>query len=156
MKKSIEKLQTILKAGLSGRVKNFYIGDPWIFPESVLPAIVIAPDNTETNIADNTRDMHTHNIIISLIIDARTYFNATPDKMVGTIFLMNTMEEEETSTPGIKSNTVLGILRENLNLDTNRFIENISSINYTTRRRTEELITLEATATLQIQFIVNR
>ena len=109
----------------------------------------------ETNILNNQRDEHTHFINVSLVIDAQTYFNATPDTMVGTEFLMETMEGED-SNGNISSNTILGVLRENLNLDSNRKISNISSIDYTVRQRTDSLITLEVAANLEIVYFINR
>lgn len=154
MKKSIEALQAVLKDKLSGTIKSFYIGDPAIFPDSAMPLLIINPVRTETTIIDNARDMHSHAVTISLVIDARQYFNATPDAMVGTIFLMDTMEGE--SSDAIDDSTVVGVLRSNLTLETNRFIDNISSIDYTTRQRTEDLITLEATSHLTIQYVVTR
>lgn len=155
MKKSIDLLKNKLEAKMSGKIKAIYIGDPWLIPASSLPCLMIAPDKTESDIADNARDIHTHSIVISLIIDARQYFDATPAQMVGTNFLMETMGSEDSD--GVPdSATILGVIRDNLNLDTNRFIRNVSSIDYTTRRRTEELITLEATAHLQIEQYVNR
>ena len=155
MKLSINLLKTKLEAELKGKVKAFYVGDPWIIPESLLPCIMINPIRTETNIIDNQRDSHVHNIEISLIVDARQYFDATPENMVGTQFLMETMEGE-TSGGSIDTPTILGVLRRNLDLGSNRFIQNISAIDYTVRRRTEELITLESVATLQIEYLVNR
>ena len=157
MKKTIELLKNILEGKLKGKIKGCYIGDPWLIPESMLPCLMIAPERTETDIADNCRDNNTHTIGISLVIDARQYFNATPEQMVGTQFLMETMESEESSTE-ISPNSVLGVLRDNLTLEvgTNRFISNVSAIDYTVRRRTEELITLEAIIHLDVQHIVNR
>jgi|SRR3972149_3239574 len=155
MKKSIELLKGKLESKLRGRVKGFYVGDPWIIPESLMPAIMISPDRTETNVLDNQRDEHNHYVDVSLIIDARQFFDATPDKMVGTIFLMDIMEAEM-SDGTIDPASILGILRDNLNLGTNRHIENISSIDYTVRRRTEELITLEVVAHLQIKYLITR
>lgn len=155
MRKSITLLKEKFKDKLSGKVKAIYIGDPWILPTSSLPCLMIAPDRTESDIADNARDIHTHHIVISLIIDARQYFNATPDKMVGTDFLMKTMgEEDSTGTP--ENATILGVIRDNLNLDTNRFIQNVSSVDYTTRRRTDDLITLEALAKIAVESYVAR
>lgn len=155
MKKSINILKTKLEAEMKGKVKAFYIGDPNIIPESLLPCIMINPIQTETNVLDNQRDSHVHNIEVSLIIDARQYFDATPEQMVGTEFLMETMEGE-TSSGTIDEITILSVLRKNLDLGSNRFIQNISTIDYTVRRRTEELITLEAVASLQIEYIINR
>ena len=155
MKKSILLLKTKLELELSGKVKAFYIGDPWIIPSSLLPCIMLNPMKTETNILDNQRDSHIHHIEVSLIVDARQYFDATPENMVGTVFLMETMEGED-SSGSIDTPTILGVLRRNLDLGTNRTIQNISAIDYTVRRRTEELITLESVATLQIEYIINR
>ncbi len=152
---SIKLLKDKLKVKLKGNVQSFYIGDPYIIPESALPCIAIDPEKTDTNILDNQRDAHVHSINISLIIDAKQYFNATPEKMVGIEFLMNIMEGED-SSGNIDASTVLGILRDNLNLDSNRYIQNISSIDYTVRRRTEDLITLEAIAHLEIIYIIQR
>ncbi len=155
MKKSIELLKAALELKMKGVCKAIYIGDCMLLPESSLPALIINPIKTETEIADNARDIHTHSITVSLVIDARQYFNATPDKMVGTVFLMDTMEGENISG-AIDSNSIMGVLRENLTLDTNRNIENISTIDYTTRQRSEDLITLEASANLTISYTVTR
>ncbi len=155
MKKSIELLKTKLESKMKGKIKSFFIGDPWIFPASVMPALMICPNKTESNIIDNQRDSHTHYIDISLVIDARQYFDATPDRMVGSVFLMDTMEGENTDGT-IDANSILGILRSNLDLDSNRQIQNVSSVDYTVRRRTEELITLEAVAHLTIEYLINR
>jgi len=155
MKKSIELLKTALEGKLKGKVKSFYIGDPWIFPSSLMPALMISPNKTETDVLDNQRDTHAHYIDISLVIDARQYFDATPDRMVGTVFLMDTMEGELTDGT-IDSASIQGVLRDNLDLGSNRSIQNISSVDYTVRRRSEDLITLEATAHLQIEYLINR
>ena len=151
---SVLSLKNILENKLKGSIHNFFVGDPYILPDSAMPCLIINPVKTETSVFDNVRDMHSHDVTISLVIDARQYFNATPDKMVGTEFLMNTMEGETSGS--INANSIIGILRSNLTLDTNRFIDNISTVDYTTRRRTEDLITLEAIATLTIQYIVTR
>jgi len=155
MRKSIELLKTKLENKLRGKIKSFYTGDPWVIPSSVMPCVIINPMKTETNIIDNQRDNHQHFVDVSLVVDARQYFNATPAVMVGTTFLMDTMEGEA-SDGTIESGSILGILRDNLNLASNRHVSNISSIDYTVRRRTEELITLEVVVHLQIDYIVNR
>lgn len=155
MRKSIDSIKTLLEAKLRGPVKSFYVGDPWIFPISVLPALMICPNHTDTDIIDNQRDSHTHFIDISLVIDAMQFFNATPDTMVGTDFLMKTMENE-LSDGTIDPNSILGVLRDNLDLETNRHISNISSIDYAVRRRAEDLITLEAACKIEVQYFINR
>jgi len=155
METTIALLKALLEAKLKGKIKSFYIGDPILIPDSSLPCISISPNVSEAAVADNQRDMRTHTIDISLIIDARQYFNKTPNEMVGTTYLMETMSKENTDG-SIDPASILGIIRDNLSLSTNRFIANEVSIDYTTRRRTEDLITLEAVATIQVQQIGNR
>jgi len=156
MKKSIELLKTKLQAKLTGRVKAFYTGDPYILPESVLPALIINPVRTDTDVLDNQRDSHIHYIDVIIITDARRYFNKNPNEMTGSSFLMETMENENTDGT-LDDNSVLGVLRKNLNnLGTNRFINNIESIDYTLRKRAEDLITLEAIAHISIEYLLNR
>ena len=155
MKQSIILLKTLLEDKVKGKVKGIYIGDPWILPESAMPCLMISPNRTDTDVADNQRDIHTHFIDVSLVIDARQFFDATPETMVGANFLMETMENE-TSTGEIDPSSLLGVLRDNLDLGTNRFIQNVSGIDYTVRRRTEQLITLESVMHIQVQYIINR
>ncbi len=155
MKKSIELLKTKLQAKLGGKIKTFYIGDPILIPESAMPCIAISPVKTTSTIVDNARDMHAHSITIAIIVDARKYFGATPDKMVGSQYLMEIMSNENEDGT-LDPNTILGVLRDNLNLETNRFISNISSADYAVRKRTDDLITLEAIASIDIQYIITR
>jgi len=155
METTINELKTLLQAKLSGTIRSFYIGDPILLPESAMPCIAISPNRSNITLADNQRDNREHTITVALIIDARQYFNATPDKMVGTTFLMETMAKEDSDTT-INANTILGVIRENLTLSTNRFITETTTIDYTTRRRTEDLITLEAVVTLTVEQISNR
>ena len=155
METTIKLLKAILEAKLKGKIKFFYVGDPILIPDSALPCTSISPANTEIDIIDNQRDKREHKIQISLIIDARKYFNMTPNEMIGTTFLMETMSKENTDG-SIDASSILGILRDNLTLSLNRFISNEISIDYTTRRRTEDLITLESILTLTVSHISNR
>jgi len=155
MDKTITLLMTLLKSKLEGEIKSFYVGDPIMIPDSAMPCISISPDNSVITVADNQRDVRTHKIQISLIADARKYFNKTPNEMVGTTFLTETMSKED-SDGTINANSILGVIRDNLTLSTNRFVSNEVNIDYTTRRRTEDLITIEAVLTVEVQHFSNR
>lgn len=155
MDKTISLLSTLLKAKLAGKIKSFYVGDPILIPESAMPCISVSPESTTTDISDNQRDVRTHKIQIALILDARKYFNTTPNEMVGTVFLTETMSKELTDG-SIDASSILGIIRDNLTISTNRFVSNEVVIDYTTRRRTEDLITIEAIMTIEVQHISNR
>ena len=155
MKTTIQLLKTILENGLRGLIKYIYIGDPTAIPASCLPALILNPVRTNISLLDSARDNNTYNISISLVIDARQYLNATPDKMVGTDFLMETMEGED-SAGALNVKTILSIIRKNLNLGTNRRISNDMSIDYTVRKRTDDLITLEVVANIEVAHFTTR
>ena len=155
MKKSINLIKTELESKMQGKIKTFYIGDPIHIPDSAMPCISISPNNTQATVADNQRDARAHTISVALIVDARKYFGKMPNEMVGTTFLLETMSEEAADGT-IQDNTILGIIRDNLTLGTNRFVTEITSVDYTTRRRSEDLVTLEAVLTLEVTQISNR
>ncbi|MFA6325313.1 MAG: hypothetical protein WCX46_03770 [Candidatus Paceibacterota bacterium] len=154
MKETILLIKTLLSAGMKGIVKYIYIGDPILIPTSCLPALIINPLRTDVSKFDNTRDKHNHTINIALVIDAKQYLNATPDKMIGSDFLMTTMGGELSGA--LDTKTILSIIRKNLNLGTNRIILENTSVDYTVRKRTDDLITLEAVATIIVTHIINR
>ena len=155
MDKTIILLKEILKAKLGGKIKSFYIGDPILIPDSMMPCIYIAPSSSTISIADNQRDSRMHKIEIAIVIDARKFFGSTPNEMIGTTFLMEIMSKENTDGT-IDDTTILGVIRDNMQLSLNRFVVGSVSIDYTTRRRTDDLITLESILTLEIEHISNR
>jgi hypothetical protein len=155
MKKTIELLKIILSDGTKGLIKYIYIGDPMLIPMSCLPALIINPLKTITTKADSARDKHEHTIAISLVIDAKQYLGATPDKMIGSDFLMTTMGGED-STGELDTKTILSLIRKNLKLGTNRIILESTTVDYTVRKRTDDFITLEAIATIQVTQITTR
>ena len=155
MDKTISLLKEALKAKLGGKIKSWYVGDPVLIPDSAMPCISISPNSSAIIIADNQRDSRTHKIDISVIVDARQYFGSTPLEMVGTTFLMETMSKENTDGT-IDAATVLGVIRDNMQLSTNRFMTGSVTIDYTTRRRTEDLITIESICTIEITHISSR
>lgn len=155
MDKTIILLKEALKAKLSGKIKSFYIGDPILIPDSAFPCISISPNSSAITVADNQRDSRTHKIDIAVVVDARQYFGSTANEMVGTTFLMEIMSKENTDGT-ISDTSILGVIRDNMQLSTNRFITDSVTIDYTTRRRTEDNITLECILTLEITHFSNR
>ena len=155
MDKTVLLIRELLRQKLGGKIKSFYIGDPLLIPDAALPCISVAPSETSVNVTDSMRDIRSHQIDIALIIDARKYFSSMPETMVGTTFIMETMSKE-LEDGSIDPASIIGILRDNLTLGSNRFVSNEVTVDYTTRRRTEDLITLEAVATIHVEHITNR
>lgn len=155
MDKTILLLKEALKAKLGGKIKSWYIGDPVLIPDSAMPCIYVSPNSSTITVADNQRDSRIHKIDIAIVIDARKYFGSTPSEMVGTTFLMENMSKENDDGT-IDAATVLGVIRDNMSLSLNRFVVGSVSIDYSTRMRTADLITLEAICTIEIEHFSNR
>ena len=113
MNRIIDRIITILEANVKTprNIKKVYKGDPVFIPNVNMPAITVNPQETRIIRLDSCQDYKEQIISIVVILDARTYFN-TSDSETGLFELAKIMEEEE-STGRIKSDTILGALREN-------------------------------------------
>lgn len=154
-----EKLKELMKITFGDSIKGFIIDDPSLIPFSELPVICVAPISTDIDILDTAKDSWTYTIDIILIIDAKQELNKYKQEIVGTRYLTETMEGK-TSAGVLRPNTVLYVLRNNLKLGDNWYINNIASIDYSLRTRIGEggmqFVTKEATLRLSVVRIQNR
>lgn len=153
MYRSLIKIKDLLESTFGGSFKNYIIDDPSLVPLSTLPCVCICPISTEINIIDNQRDSYTHSIDVIVIINAKQELMKYKQEMVGTQFLTEKMEGRNTSTGVLESNTILSVLRDNLTLDDNWYIQNIASIDYATRIREEkgeQFVTKESKCSFEI------
>ena len=158
MYRSLEKIRDLIKNVFGSVFHSYWIDDPNLIAMSELPCICICPVSTDIDIADNQRDEFTYTIDVIVIIDAKQELLKYKKEMVGTQFLTEIMEARDDD--GIlKSNTVLHVLRDNLNLGANWKIENVGSVDYSLRTRGSEpsqFVTKEASCRLTINEIRNR
>jgi len=156
---SLVKLRDLMKTTFRGSIKEFFIDDPFLVMFSALPCLCSAPISTDIDILDNTKDQWTFTIDIILIMDAKQELNKFKQEIVGTQYLTETMEGK-TSAGVLKANTILYVLRDNLKLGDNWYINNIASINYSLRTRVNErgdqFVTKESTLRLSIVRVQNR
>ena len=154
-----EKLKTILESTFGDSIKNYNIDDPAIIPFSELPTIAISPISTNIDIIDTARDTWIYTVDIILIIDSKQELNKYKQEVVGTRYLADTMEGK-TSSGTLRPNTILYILRNNLRLGDNWYINNIANIDYSLRTRTNvggnQFVTKEATLRLSAVIVQNR
>ncbi len=155
MFETLTQIRTLLKDRFQSQFKTFMIDNPALIPESALPCLAIVPVSTDTILADTGRDIHTHTIEIRLIINAVTEVQGKRDQMIGTQFLTETMEKKD-SDGKLKSNTILGVLREDLKLGRNWYIGNDATVEYTIEERGEQFFTKEAVLRITIQRVSNR
>ncbi len=155
MKLVLNKLKDLFEANLKGVVKGVFLGDPILIPESYMPCLIIDPVKSEIDIADNARDFYTHQIDIKLVQNALTQIDKVPSEAVGTTYLVDTMEGED-SNGDLLSTSIVGILRDNMTVATNIFLENTLSVDYGINKRTSDFITIEGSVRIEIKRLRNR
>jgi len=147
-----------MKATFGDVFKAYFIDNPNLIALSETPCMAIEPISSEINIADTGRDIWTYTIDIHLIIDARQELLKYKKEMIGTQYLAEIMESKDNSG-NLKTNTVLYTLRNNLKLDDNWYIDNISRVDYALRTRgvvPNQWVVKEATCRLTIKQIIVR
>jgi hypothetical protein len=154
-----QALQTIkdrLQANLGNKIKYYFFDDPKLINTSSLPCIAIVPVRTDISVLDTGRDAFEYTIDIYLIINALSELGKYSQEMIGIQFLTQLMEEIDTSTWNLKSNTILDSFRKDLELADNLSISNVAGIDYTVRLRSEQMVTLESHCRITVTRIIVR
>jgi len=156
---SLAKIRDLAKSTFGDSIREYFIDDPALIPFSSTPCLCVAPISTDIDILDTSRDQWTYTIDIILIIDARRELKKYKQEVIGTQYLTETMEAK-TSAGMLKANTILYVLRDNLKLGDNWYINNIGRIDYSSRMRTttvgEQWVCKEATLRLSVVRVQNR
>jgi len=154
-----KKLKDLMETTFGDSIKEYFIDDPSLIPFSELPCLSVAPISTDINILDNTKDGWTFTIDIILIMNAKQELKKFKQEVIGTQYLTETMEGKS-SAGVLRANTILYVLRKNLRLDDNWYINNIERIDYSLRTRTTErgdqFVTKESTLRLSVVRVQNR
>ena len=114
MDRIIDKIVALLTANVktSRGIKAIYKGDIFLIPEVSIPAIMVSPDQTTTTTATNTQDYNIFTINVTVVLDARTYFNTSPTEFTGLFIAAQIMEERESDTSNEpKADTILKTIR---------------------------------------------
>lgn len=148
-----------MKTTFGDSIKDYFIDDPSLIPFSELPCLAVAPISTDIDVLDTAKDSWTFTIDVILIMDAKRELKKFKQEVVGTQYLTETMEGK-TSAGVLRANTILYVLRRNLRLGDNWYINNIERIDYSLRTRTtergEQFVTKESTLRLSIVRVQNR
>jgi len=135
--------------GKFGGIKHIFIEDPNVIPTSSMPCIAVDPRSTSIDIADTGRDLFEYTIDIILIMDITRELGKPGNEVVGNKFLTTTMEGMDANNK-LKKNTIISIIRENLELEKNLKIGNVSDISYGPEVR-QQAVTKEAKITIIVQ-----
>lgn len=133
MDKIIARIKALLETHVASYrgIKVVHWGDNIYIPQSDLPAILVVPSKTSVLVGDNMRDVDNFTVEISVVLDARQYIDKSPDEVSAFRELVAIMEDREQTSNKVKSNTVLGVIRQQMYDDSNYVYKNDSIlINY--------------------------
>lgn len=114
----IKKYIDLIKAS-TGVFKTFYQGEPTRIPVSNLPCLIISKTGTEASVNTNSEDKHLISLSITVVTDIRQELSTSENDenvIAGIAKLYEIMEARE-DTYVLKSNTILDILRSNIQID---------------------------------------
>ena len=99
-------------------IKGFYNGLVAKIPSSMLPAVMINVETTEADEHSNVEDEHRITLNLTYIADIRQSLEHSPLTAALNNLVEALVGREETGTPyALKSESILNILRGNLNVD---------------------------------------
>lgn len=107
----VSAIETLVKS--SRGIKDVYKGDPLLIPKVSLPAITVSPDNTIVEPIDTTHDYMKQSIAISVILDARKYFNISDTEQAGLFELAKIIEERDASSE-LKTDTIMYAIQNSI------------------------------------------
>jgi len=158
MYRSLCKIRDLIESTFGNTFKSYFIDSPNLVPLSEMPCVAVEPISSEINVADTGRDVWIYTIDVHLIIDAKQELLKYRKEMVGTQYLTEIMEAKD-SDGALKVNTILYILRSNLKLGDNWYIDNLSRVDYALRTRgsvPDQYVVKESTCRLSIKQIIVR
>lgn len=142
--------------------KRVYFGDPIRIGQSELPALIIAKIDSRVKTFDNVQDQHDLRISLTVVTSVNDTFNDDRTMVAGVNSLYNLIEGRDPSTYALLSQSLLGIIRHNVELDSalnlRTDLNTMSRVDYgmTMGKRKEGAWSIEGTLELTANFIQNR
>lgn len=137
--------------------KAVYYGDPIAIPKSSMPALVLSKSRTRIGKISNAEDQHDIDIILTVVVDVRDTINDDKQIVPGIAQLYDIIEGRESDGYALKENSILNILRSNIqpnpqvNLRTDLGTITTTDYGLTVGKRAPDAFGVEG----QIQFIAN-
>ena len=131
----INKYLTLIKDNVGGEIKGFYNGFINQIPASMLPAIIMNIEKTEAETMSTSEDEHRIGLTLTYVADIRQSLLEVNGEMPLSAGLNKVLEAlvGRNSDYSLKTNSILYILRNNLNVDaTNNLRTDINSFSVVT------------------------
>lgn len=126
----LDEIIAFLSTGMAERVKTFYKGEVVLPPKSYLPALMVFGNSTNIVAKSTAKDQYIYNITVRIVMNINKKFSedGTGTTIKAYEDMVNIMEDRET-TGVLMTDTVLGLLRENVK-GTNYLFNNTISVEY--------------------------
>ena len=129
----IAKYLDLIKDNVGG-IRTFYNGTLFQIPLSKLPLVMIDIENTEVSEFSNAEDQQIISLILTYIADMRKDTSAAQLMETGFEKVLDVLVGR-TSTYALKTNSILYVLRHNLNIDaSNNLRTDVGNITVATPR----------------------
>lgn len=141
-----------------GPFKLFREGDPIIFPQSSLPALVIHEDNTSYDNGPTGHDEILHEITIQVVFNKKDELGMPTGEVTLTRTIDDIVQARDSVTGDFKTDTILGVIRRKITLG-NISVNNEVTVEKGVIPRSVTLTTEEAHIRIRVtelQAIANR
>lgn len=120
----IDALIAVLNASGPAKLRGkYYQGDPVFIPTSMqYPMCFISRDTTRISIADTVNDMSTMPLVLNVVVNGARDLNQNSMAQAGALDLYELCEGRD-DTYTLRTDTIAGVLRNNLSLGNNLFID---------------------------------
>lgn len=138
----VKKVKELLEEYVHPDLKRpFYDGDPVAIPASRLPTIAIEMTASGIDEGPTGHDSHLDTLTIKVIVDKRADFNKQPAEVVAQKTLRDFVKGVD-DDGNLKSNSIVGVLRKYLSLDSS-VLDQLISIDFSVVKR-EDMLSEEA------------
>ena len=148
----VKKVKELLEDYVHPDLKRpFYDGDPVAIPASRLPTIAIEMSASGIDEGPTGHDSHLDTLTIKVIVDKRADFNKQPAEVVAQKTLRNFVKGVD-DDGNLKSNSIVGVLRKHLSLDSS-VLDQLMSVDFSVVKR-EDILTEEAWISLTVETLI--
>ncbi len=157
----LKKYADLITASIKG-IKRVYFGDPIRIGASEFPALILAKVDTRVGNLSNAEDEHQIRITATVVMDVRDTISDDKEMVKGVNSLYNLMEGRNDSDYTLKADTLLYVLRHNVEVDSSKNLRTdlstMSRIDYgmTMGKRQADAWGIEAMLEFTTNFIQNR
>ena len=138
----VKKVIEILEEHANPKLRRpFYDGDPIAIPTSMFPAVAVELSGSDIDTGPTSYDKHLDTLMIKVIVDKKQDFNKLPGEVVAQNTLRDFVKGVD-ENDALKADSIVGILRKHLSLDSSA-LEQLISIEFSVVKR-EDITTEEA------------